>query len=142
MATKKKAENVIELDEAVERIEDIEDAEEKEVDFEKVTPIVFNFDGREYTLEFHRLAVKRAEQEFGVTIAKLQEMQISLLPDMFYCAFMMHHPRVSYERAMEIFDCFGERGELFAALIQLYMKAIMTIMEEPQGKNLVSWKRM
>lgn len=92
---------------------------------EKVEPIYIDDPdtGETYTLEFDRESVKFAESR-GISIQMVTDFPMTYVPELFWCAFRMHHKsRISRERAEKIlFDGLGgledgaiERlGRLFA----------------------------
>ena len=59
-------------------------------------------DGREYTLEFNRKSVVKAEQA-GLDINKLGEKSMMMIPLLFWSAFLMHHPHMTQEQTDKIY---------------------------------------
>ena len=71
---------------------------------EKLEPIYIddNETGETYTLEFDRESVKFAESR-GISIQMVTDFPMTYLPELFWCAFRMHHKsRISRERADRI----------------------------------------
>ena len=82
----------------------------------------FEYNGKEYTLEFNRATVTMAERA-GFTMDDLDSKMMTRIPELFYYAFKMHHPDITKKETDEIlFDGFGgltnkemiELGTLYA----------------------------
>lgn len=54
-------------------------------------------EGREYTLEFSRRTVSKTEQA-GLDINLLESRSMTMIPIMFWGAFLMHHPHMTREQ--------------------------------------------
>lgn len=64
-------------------------------------------EGREYTLEFNRKTVKKAEQN-GLDINQIGSQSMTMISNLFWSAFLMHHPNVTHDQADKIlFDGLG-----------------------------------
>ncbi len=79
--------------------------------------------GREYTLEFSRKTVVKAEQA-GLDVNQIESKSMTMIPLLFWGAFLMHHPHMTREQTDKILfdglgglsaDEMGRLGELFAA---------------------------
>ena len=92
---------------------------------EKLSPMIVTDtdEGREYTLEFNRKAVSKAENA-GLDINRMESATMTMLPIMFWAAFLMHHPHMTKEQTDKIlFDGMGgltdeemeHLGKLYAA---------------------------
>lgn len=108
---------------------------------EKVKPIVLrNPETNEvYTLEFNRETVKFAEQR-GFDIAKVGDYPMTMLPELFWYAFRMHHKSVSKEKAERIlFDDLGGMpdgmAERLGALYASPFEALTNSDDEESAKN-------
>lgn len=80
---------------------------------EKVKPmVIFDPDeSREYTLEYSRKTVVKAEQA-GLDMNKLEALPMSMIPILFWGAFLMHHPHMTKEQTDKIlFDGIGGLNE-------------------------------
>lgn len=105
-----------------------------------VKPITFEWNGTTYTLEFNRNTAKIAETQFDISVDKIRSGCITLAPDMFYCALLMHHPNIKTSVAEQMFECLGDKSTLFARLFAMYQYAVVSIFEEPEQGNVISWK--
>lgn len=95
----------------------------------KITPIVFkgigDFDGREFTLEFNRKTVVRAEKA-GLNLQEIDSKPMTMVGIMFWAAFLYHHPWITQEQTDKILD------EQFGGV-----EGLGTI-ENDEGENLVT----
>lgn len=107
---------------------------------DRVKPIILTDEdnGRQYTLEFNRDVVKRVERN-GFSIFDC-EKHPSLIEDLFYYSFLMHHERdVSKKKAQQLFEAIGglvnaPKG-LIERLNELYFQAYDTL-ADGDGKNV------
>lgn len=95
-------------------------------------------EGREYTLEFSRRTVSKTEQA-GLDINQLESKSMTMIPIMFWGAFLMHHPHMTREQTDKIlFDGLGglNAGEL-EHLGKLYAEPFQTLVarEDEEGTN-------
>ena len=64
-------------------------------------------ESREYTLEFNRRTVARTEAA-GLNIDKLEDAPMTMIPLLFWGAFLMHHPHMTKDQTDRIlFDGLG-----------------------------------
>jgi len=107
---------------------------------EKLKPMVITDPdgGREYTLEFNRRTVSKAEQA-GLDINKLESASMTMIPLLFWGAFLWHHPNMTRDQTDKIlFDGLGGLGEKeMAYLGKLYAEPFLTLIsnEDEQGEN-------
>ena len=91
---------------------------------ERVKPIVIHDERhqKDYTLEFSRDSVKFAEGR-GFVLSDIDRFPMTKVPEFFWYAFRMHHPKVSLRDAEDILyaigglsDAVSQRlGELYSA---------------------------
>lgn len=80
---------------------------------EKLNPMVITDpeNGREYTLEFSRRSISKIEQA-GFNINLIETQSMTMIPLMFWGAFLMHHPQMTREQTDKIlFDGLGGLSE-------------------------------
>lgn len=108
---------------------------------EKINPIVLrirNEEGNiktEYTLEFNRASILYAEQR-GFNIQGLGAKPMTAIPELFFYAFRMHHPKVTKEQSDDIL--FNKMGGLSEEVLQrlgeLYNAPFTTLVpDEEEG---------
>lgn len=104
---------------------------------ETVNPMVITDpdQGRSYTLEFSRKTVTRTEQA-GLDVNQLESKAMTMVPIMFWGAFLMHHPYMTREQTDKIlFDGLGGLNEAeMAHLGKLYAEAYQTLIAS-EGEN-------
>ena len=80
-------------------------------------------EGREYTLEYSRKSVVKAENA-GLDVNQLESKSMTMIPLLFWGAFLMHHPYMTKEQTDKILfdglgglneDELGYLGKLYAA---------------------------
>ena len=107
---------------------------------EKLKPMIITDpeEGKEYTLEFNRRTVAKAEQA-GLDVNKLESASMTMIPLLFWGAFLWHHPSMTREQTDNIlFEKLGGLGEKeMAYLGKLYAEPFLTLIsnEDEQGKN-------
>lgn len=105
------------------------------------TKIVFDYEGKEYTLVFSAASLKKMERNYGVKFAQLDEYVITGAEDLFVGAFIENHnevPRAKREEIFRVLKANAEDGEatIGEALISMLTEAI----EELKPKGNVAWK--
>lgn len=97
---------------------------------EKLKPMIIEDPetGKEYTLEFNRKTVSRAEQA-GLDVQSIESKSMTMIPLLFWSAFLMHHPHMTREQTDKIlFDGLGGLGEEeMAYLGKLYSAPFQTL---------------
>ena len=103
----------------------------------KPMTIVDPDEGREYTLEFSRRTVARTEQA-GLDVNQIESKSMTMIPIMFWGAFLMHHPHMTREQTDKIlFDGLGGLGDAeMTYLGKLYAEPFKTLVaREEEGVN-------
>lgn len=107
---------------------------------ERVNPIVIADpdNGKEYTLEFSRKSVAKAEQA-GLDVNQLESKSMTMIPLLFWGAFLMHHPYMTKEQTDKIlFDGLGGlNGDELTRLGELYAEPFRMLVatQEETGAN-------
>lgn len=100
--------------------------------------IAFEYDGKEYTLEYTRNTVRQMERR-GFVADDIASKPMTVLPDLFAGAFLANHSQIKRAKIDEIYACMGDKQKLIGALTDMYNATIETLLDEPEeGKN-VSW---
>jgi len=92
-------------------------------------------EGREYTLEYNRRTVAKAEAA-GLDVNKMDSAPMTMLPLLFWGAFLMHHPYMTQETTSRIlFDGLnGLSTEEAEYLGKLYAEPFKTLISgEDEG---------
>lgn len=106
---------------------------------EKIKPMVITDpeEGREYTLEYSRRTVAKTEQA-GLDVNQLEAKSMTMIPILFWGAFLMHHPHMTREQTDKIlFDGLGGLNENeMAYLGKLYAAPFKTLIAgDDEGAN-------
>lgn len=119
------------------------DGIEKTAENTRVEPIRFSYkdNDSQYTLEFSRATVKFAERNgFPLTPFNadtiIQEKPFTILEDLFYYSFQMHHRGINKATTDKILyeDFGGMSEEVIARLTALYIQAYVSLINVDEGK--------
>ena len=92
---------------------------------------------REYTLEYSRKSVVKAEQA-GLDVNQIESKSMTMITLLFWGAFLMHHPHMTKEQTDKIlFDGLGGLNEEeLTYLGKLYAAPLQTLIaSEDEGAN-------
>lgn len=105
---------------------------------ERVNPITITDpdSGKEYTLEFSRRTVVKTEQA-GFDANSLESKSMTMIPLLFWGAFLMHHPHMTKDQADKIlFDGLGGLSEReLSHLGKLYAAPFQTLIASEDGEE-------
>lgn len=96
--------------------------------------IIFEFEGKDYTLEFTRKSLETMERQ-GFIASEITEKPMTTLPTLFAGAFLAHHKFVKRDVIDKIFDKMTNKQELIGKLADMYNEPIMALMDEPEEKE-------
>lgn len=103
--------------------------------------ITFESNGTTYTLEFDRDSATRAERTFGISLSDLQSGKTYLVHDLFFAAFIKHHPHIKGPVVEDFFNRMPDKTELYQKLVQMYAAAAGSLLDDPEDEGKVlSWK--
>lgn len=93
-------------------------------------------EGREYTLEFSRRTVAKTEQA-GLDVNQLESKSMTMIPLLFWGAFLAHHPYMTREQTDKIlFEGLGGLNEdEMAYLGKLYAAPFQTLISSEENGN-------
>lgn len=100
---------------------------------------------QEYTLEFNRKSILRAIDR-GFDPSKLEDGDIKtmmMLPELFNCAFDMHHGKMDDKDTDAIYEMIPNKEEFIGVLAELFADPIEKLFNDPKGaksKNF-KWKK-
>ena len=102
----------------------------------------FEFEGKEYTLEFTRESIKQMERE-GFVAGDIVNKPMNTLPKLFAGAFKAHHRFDTKQKKIdEIFELFKNKQALVEKLAEMYSEPMETLMDDEaidQG-NAIAWE--
>lgn len=101
--------------------------------------LIFNFEDKEYTLEFNRRTVVQMEKN-GFIASEITEKPMSTLPALFAGAFLANHKFVKQDVIDKIYSKLTKKEDLIGKLAEMYNEPIMALVEEPEDdKGNVNW---
>ena len=95
--------------------------------------ITFDYEGKEYTLEYTRKSIEAMERQ-GFVSGELEAKFATMLPKLIRGAFAAHHPSLRGDKIDEIYESFTKKSELIAALAEMYAEPLETLLSD-EGKN-------
>lgn len=103
--------------------------------------ISFEYDGKQYTLEFTRKSIEMMERQ-GFNINDIADKPMTTLPALFAGAFIARHRFVKREIIDEIYSKLTNKQELLQKLAEMYNEPLEALMEDPDDNegNAVNWE--
>ncbi len=99
----------------------------------------FEYNGKEYTLEFTRESVKQMEREGFVANDVITKPMITL-PKLFAGAFKANHKfDIKQKEIDQIFTQFKNKSALFEKLAEMYSEPMETLMDDTDEGNAITW---
>lgn len=106
------------------------------------TKIEFNYDGKDYTLEYDRKSIKVMEAN-GFKYKELDECPLSMVDLLWQGAFLKNHKNEKNEKIMEIYEKIPNKSDLNASLISMFTETYTTLIGDSdtndESKN-IEWK--
>ena len=102
--------------------------------------INFEYNGKEYTLEYTRESVKQMERE-GFVVSDIIDKPMLTLPKLFAGAFKAHHKFDAKQKQIdEIFELFKNKQALAEKLAEMYAEPMETLMDDDNNAgNAIAW---
>ena len=103
--------------------------------------INFEYEGKEYNLEYTRESIKQMERE-GFILEDVVKKPMLTLPVLFAGAFKAHHKFDTKQKKIEeIFEKFSNKQALFSKLIDMYQHPIETMIDDEGDEgNSIAWE--
>lgn len=99
----------------------------------------FEYNKKEYTLEYTRESVKQMERE-GFVAEDIVTKPMLTLPKLFAGAFKAHHRfDVKQKQIDEIFDLFTNKAALIEKLAEMYHEPMEELLEDTDEGNGITW---
>jgi hypothetical protein len=102
----------------------------------------FEFEGKDYTLEFTRESIKQMERE-GFVAGDILNKPMNTLPKLFAGAFKAHHRFDTKQKKIdEIFEKFKNKQALIEKLAEMYSEPMETLMDDEaiEEGNAIAWE--
>jgi len=101
--------------------------------------ITFEFEGKNYTLEFTRKSIETMERQ-GFVIGDIVDKPMLTLPALFAGAFLAHHRFMKRNEIDAIYEKMTNKEELLQKLAEMYNEPLEALMEEPEeNEGNVEW---
>jgi hypothetical protein len=101
--------------------------------------ITFEFEGKNYTLEFTRKSIEIMERQ-GFVIGDIVDKPMLTLPALFAGAFLAHHRSIKRKEIDGIYEKMTNKEELLQKLAEMYNEPLEALMEEPEeNEGNVEW---
>ena len=102
------------------------------------TKINFSYDGKDYCLEYTRATGKSMENR-GFVAGRIIDAPMTVLPDLFYGAFLANHKYIDRKVVDDIFDQMGDKKALVETLSKMYNEPLEAMMEDAPEGNGIAW---
>lgn len=89
---------------------------------------------KKYVLEYTRKSIKLLEAQ-GFVIADLEKKPVTLIPKLFYGAFLAHQPTIKQDITDEIFEQIPNKEELLSKLSEMFIEPIEALMGDSTEGN-------
>lgn len=96
--------------------------------------ICFEYEGKEYTLEYTRNSVRTMERR-GFVADDLSSKPMTVLPELFAGAFLANHSQVKRDKIDKIYDSLNGKQRLVRALVEMYNDTINTLLDDTDEGN-------
>lgn len=96
--------------------------------------ITLSYEGTQFILEMNRDAVRSMERN-GFNINEIDSKPMTMIPELVYGAFVMHHARIKRSLVDEIYDSIGDKKEFLACLADMYAETLETLSAEPDANS-------
>lgn len=103
-----------------------------------MSKINLTYENKEYTLEYSRQSVRTMESQ-GFNFDELTTKPATMLPLLFDGAFMKNHRGIKRRLIDEIYDEISNKGELLAALGEMYAETLNTLVGDKADEGNVQW---
>ena len=101
----------------------------------------FEYENKEYTLEFTRESIKQMERE-GFVAGDVVNKPMNTLPKLFAGAFKAHHRFDTKQKTIDrIFELFTNKQALIEKLAEMYSEPMETLMDDDaiDEGNAIKW---
>ena len=100
--------------------------------------ITYEYEGREYTFEFTRSAIKRMEER-GFDFDKAQTAPMTAAYDLFCGALYAHHSALNTKTRDKMFDDLTDLTGWTDDFFEMYKDAFEATAEEGENKRMKNW---
>lgn len=103
-----------------------------------MSKITLNYNDKDYTLEYNRQSVRMMESQ-GFVLEEISTKPVTMIPMMFYGAFMKNHRGMKRAFVDEIYDEIVDKSGLINALMEMYAETLSTLTDENEVEGNAIW---
>lgn len=104
------------------------------------TTVEFEYEGKEYKLEYTAASLKKMEER-GFDILACENKPLQYPEEIFCGAFIANHDSVPYDKRMEIYHELGETAEEGENILEIFnLMVVEAVNEIRTHKGNVKWK--
>lgn len=100
--------------------------------------IELTYDGKKYALEYTRRTVKQIER-MGFDFTQLSSKPFTMMPLLFYGAFLKNHPKVKADKAEAILADMENKDGLIAELGNMYADTLNSLIGDDGTEKNGKW---
>ena len=100
--------------------------------------VTFNYQGKDYTLEYNRDAIIKMEEQCFKANEKAEDAQFTTVWLLFKGAFWKNHRDVSNDTVETILKAISDKQKLYERLLEMIKEAYETISKDSESGN-VNW---
>jgi hypothetical protein len=104
--------------------------------------IEFNYEGKDYTLEYDRKAIQLMEGN-GLEITKIEDKPYSSIQILWQGAFLKNHKNEKTETIEEIYKRIPNKSELNKGVISMFNETYYSLIGDSEGEDNsknIEWK--
>ena len=96
---------------------------------------LINIGGKEYKFELDRKHIILAEENFGVSLVKIEEQIISQSMKIWAAGLQKHHNKLSLDERYDLYEAYRDEGEDVMEVITFLIEQISNFLQPTQKKK-------
>jgi len=105
-----------------------------------MSKLQFNYDDKDYVLEYNRASLKEFERD-GYVLNDVATKPVTYIPVLFTYAFKKNHKNVKQSTIDEIYESMDDKQGLLEALMEMVGEAMNSLFDTT-SKNVIKWKKL
>lgn len=102
--------------------------------------IEFNYNGKDYVLEYNRKAIEFIERQ-GFMLTELATKPMLMLPMAFEGLFFKNHKNIKASEVNEIYDKFTNKDALISTIAEMLNETYSSLHDDPEDdEGNIDWK--
>lgn len=102
--------------------------------------IEFNYNGKDFVLEYNRKSIAFMEQQ-GFVVSELAQKPMLMLPKAFSGLFFKNHKNVKQTEIDEIYDKFKDKEKLISTIAEMLSETYDSLQDDPEeNSGNIEWK--